>query len=87
MTYWFMTWAGQTGVSAGASGSIYGLMGVYLYLIMRRAIEPEVSKGLLTMIGISVLMSILDPRINLIAHLGGLFTGFLLTGLLLRPKE
>src|SRR5690606_39360544 len=65
---------------------IYGLMGVYLYLIIRRAIEPEVSKGLLAMIGISVLISILDPRINLIAHLGGLVTGFLLTGILLRLK-
>jgi rhomboid protease GluP len=86
LTYWFMTWSGQSGVSAGASGSIYGLMGVYLYLIIRRAIEPEVSKGLLAMIGISVLISILDPRINLIAHLGGLVTGFLLTGILLRLK-
>jgi len=38
------------------------------------------------MIGISVLISILDPRINLIAHLGGLVTGFLLTGILLRLK-
>ncbi|MEW9033470.1 MAG: rhomboid family intramembrane serine protease, partial [Planifilum fimeticola] len=82
MTYWYMILFGQTGVSAGASGSIYGLMGVYLYLIIRRAIEPEVSKGLLAMIGISVLISILDPRINLIAHLGGLVTGFLLTGIL-----
>jgi len=87
LTYWSMTWSGYTVVSAGASGSIYGLMGVYLYLIIRRAIEPEVSKGLLAMIGISVLMSILDPRINLIAHLGGLITGFLLTGILLRPKR
>jgi rhomboid protease GluP len=87
MTYWYMILFGQTGVSAGASGSIYGLMGVYLYLIIRRAIEPEVSKGLLAMIGISVLISILDPRINLIAHLGGLVTGFLLTGILLRPKR
>lgn len=87
LTYWFMAWSGQSGVSAGASGSIYGLMGVYLYLIIRRAIEPEVSKGLLAMIGISVLLSILDPRINLIAHLGGLVTGFLLTGILLRPKR
>jgi rhomboid protease GluP len=87
MTYWYMIWFGQTGVSAGASGSIYGLMGVYLYLIIRRAIEPEVSKGLLAMIGISVLISILDPQINLIAHLGGLVTGFLLTGILLRPKR
>lgn len=87
MTYWYMILFGQTGVSAGASGSIYGLMGVYLYLILRRAIEPEISKGLLVMIGISVVMSILDPRINLIAHLGGLVTGFLLTGILLRPKQ
>src|SRR5690606_29451007 len=86
LTYWFMTWSGQSGVSAGASGSIYGLMGAYLYLIIRRAIETKVSTGRSVMILVYHLINIPDQRTNLVDLLVGLVSGFLCTGFLLRLR-
>ncbi|SMO62404.1 rhomboid family intramembrane serine protease [Melghirimyces algeriensis] len=77
------------GISAGASGSIYGLFGVYAYLVLfrRGAMDPNTGKGFLALIGINLLLSFFVPSINLIAHLGGLVSGFLLAGPLLRRRK
>jgi len=76
-------------ISAGASGSIYGLFGVYVYLFLFRkgSMDPDTGKGLLALVGINLLLSVMDPSINLIAHLGGLISGLLLAGPLLRLKK
>ncbi|EGK12063.1 rhomboid protease GluP [Desmospora sp. 8437] len=79
---------GEVGISAGASGAIYGLLGVYVYLFLfrRGSMDPDTGKGLLALVGINLVISILTPTINLTAHLGGLVAGFLLAGPLLRRK-
>jgi rhomboid protease GluP len=80
---------GTASISAGASGAIYGLFGVYLYLILfrRGAIDPDTGKGFIALVAINILYSLFVPNINLIAHLGGLFAGILLAGPLLRMKQ
>jgi rhomboid protease GluP len=80
-------WLDYSVITAGASGSIYGLFGVYLYLYWRRLIDPETGKGLVALVGINLLISLFQPNINLAAHLGGLLSGFLLTEPLLRLRR
>ncbi|GGA38228.1 rhomboid family intramembrane serine protease [Kroppenstedtia guangzhouensis] len=79
---------GEVGISAGASGAIYGLLGVYVYLFWfrRGSMDPETGKGLLALVAINLVISLLTPTINLMAHLGGLVAGFLLAGPLIRRK-
>lgn len=75
-------------ISAGASGAIYGLFGLYVYLYFRarRYVDSDTGKGILVLVAINLLFS-LGQGIDLAAHLGGLISGFLLTSLLLRrPK-
>ncbi|OYD08888.1 rhomboid family intramembrane serine protease [Paludifilum halophilum] len=82
-------WMKAAVISAGASGAIYGLFGVYvyLYLFRRGSIDPETGKGLMVLLAINIVFSLFDPRINLVAHLGGLLAGMLLAGPLLRMKR
>jgi rhomboid protease GluP len=65
-------------VSAGASGAIFGMYGVFLALLTTKFIEEAKRKALLTSIGIFVvynLMNGLKGNIDNAAHIGGLFGG------------
>lgn len=68
----------------GSSGSIFGLFGFYAAIIMFRKhwISREHSNMILALLAISLLMSFLQPEINLTAHLFGLLAGFLIGALL-----
>lgn len=68
-------------VSAGASGSLFGLLGVFLYLIHRRPhiITPQGRKSILQLVGINLLITVAVPKISVTAHLGGLIIGYLLS--------
>lgn len=74
-------------VSAGASGSLFGLLGAFLYLIHRHKemITPEGRKSLLSMLGINLLLTFAVPSISVTAHLGGLIMGYLLSYVFIRP--
>ena len=74
-------------VSAGASGSLFGLLGAFLYLIHRHKemITPEGRKSLLSMLGINLLLTFAVPSISITAHLGGLIMGYLLSYVFIRP--
>lgn len=67
-------------MSVGASGSIYGLLGIYMYLYFFRKglLHPDVGKGLFALVVINLVFSMLWPQINLAAHLGGFIGGMLL---------
>ena len=75
-------------ISAGASGAIYGLFGMYLYLYWRAKhyVDAETGKGILALVVVNLLLS-LGQGIDLAAHIGGLFGGFLLTSLFLRHRR
>lgn len=68
-------------ISAGASGSIFGLYGIFLALLLFKHIEKEQRKPLLVSILIFVgynLVYGMKDGIDNAAHIGGLVSGFLL---------
>ncbi|MDP9227182.1 MAG: rhomboid family intramembrane serine protease [Actinomycetota bacterium] len=65
----------------GASGAIFGVIGVLLvYLFKRRdsAAMAQFLRGLVVLIGINFLIPFVYPGIDVYAHLGGLASGVLL---------
>lgn len=64
----------------GSSGAIFGLFGYYaaIVLLQRRAMARQDSQTIMTIAVISVIMTFLQPNINITAHLFGLLSGFLL---------
>ncbi|MEC1666968.1 rhomboid family intramembrane serine protease [Bacillus mojavensis] len=73
----------------GASGAIFGLFGVYLFMVLFRKelIGQDNSKMILTLLAFAVLMSFINSNINMMAHLFGLCGGFLLSFLCVQKKE
>lgn len=73
-------WHGSEFVSAGASGAIFGLYGVFLALLTTKLIPQSVRKGLLQSIGIFVVYNLVygagKQGIDNSAHLGGFISGF-----------
>lgn len=68
-------------ISAGASGSLFGLFGAFLYLIHRHKnmITPEGRKSILSLLGINLVLTLVVPSISITAHIGGLIIGYLLS--------
>jgi rhomboid protease GluP len=78
------------GLSAGASGAIFGLMGALIaFLLRRREMLTPYAKSLLGQLvlwaGINVVFGFSTPGIDNAAHLGGCAAGFL-CGLMLQGK-
>lgn len=73
-------------ISVGASGAVYGVYGAFLYiaLLLRHLMDESSRKTLYSLLIIGVIYSLLVPKINLAAHVGGLVGGFLIYGLLVR---
>lgn len=67
----------------GSSGAIFGLFGIYLAIVLLRKdlMSRENSQVILTMAVIGVIMTFLQPHINVIAHIFGLISGFILGSL------
>jgi rhomboid protease GluP len=66
-------------VSAGASGAIFGVLGMYLGLTLTNFFPKEqrknIIKSLSTFAIINIIMAISIPTIDNVAHIGGLLTG------------
>ena len=73
-------------ISAGASGSLFGLLGAFVYLIHRKPhmMTSEGKKSILKLVGINVLITVLVPNISATAHFGGLISGYLLSYLFIK---
>ncbi|MFN8277178.1 MAG: rhomboid family intramembrane serine protease [Chitinophagales bacterium] len=68
-------------VSAGASGAIFGLYGVFLALLTTNFIEREARQALLASIGLFVVYNLIygmKGGVDNAAHLGGLCSGLLI---------
>lgn len=68
------------GISVGASGGIFGLMGALLAfaIIERNKINREYTIGLLKTIGINLVIGLLVINIDNAAHIGGFLGGIIL---------
>jgi rhomboid protease GluP len=65
-------------ISAGASGAIFGLYGVFLAMLTTNFIEPNARKALVSSIGLFIgynLLNGLRGGIDNAAHIGGLLSG------------
>ncbi|NTS42496.1 rhomboid family intramembrane serine protease [Flavisolibacter sp. BT320] len=75
-------WHGAATVSAGASGAIFGLYGVFLALLSTKLIPQTVRKALLQSIGVFVVYNLVygagAKGIDNAAHLGGMISGLVL---------
>lgn len=70
-------------ISAGASGSGYGLMGLYLGLIIKRdpLIDKVTKNWVLNLIWMNIIYTFTTPNISISGHMGGIISGTILAWL------
>jgi len=80
-SYWFQS---DQYIGAGASGAIYGVYAAYIFLALFRKDIMNYSsrKTIQTIVIIGVIYSIIVPRVDLWAHLGGFAGGFVIMALI-----
>ncbi|MGW4482636.1 rhomboid family intramembrane serine protease [Amycolatopsis sp. NPDC004368] len=71
-------------VSGGASGALFGLMGCYAVIVVKLKLNPS---GLLITLAINAYVTFAIPGISILAHVGGLITGALVSVALLYAPE
>lgn len=71
------------GIHTGASGAIYGILGFYVYLYLRKLMDPKTGKGLLVLIAINLLFDLDTAFIHLLA----LACGCLLTSIMIEIRR
>lgn len=78
---------GRTSVSAGASGAVFGLIGIYAVILLKSRSRLDRATVLRVVFGVTlaVLPGFYNKGISLTAHLGGLFAGIFL-GLTVKEK-
>ncbi|MFA1822573.1 rhomboid family intramembrane serine protease [Virgibacillus oceani] len=72
-------------VHVGASGSVFGLMGIYIFMVAFRKhlIDPGSSQMITIIFVIGIIMTFLRPNINIYAHIFGAVAGFAIAPVIL----
>ena len=75
-------------VSAGASGAVFGLMGVLVWMLLKNRGTVGRIRGqrIFLMVGLSLYFGFASSNVDNFAHIGGLITGFLAAILLNRRR-
>lgn len=81
------TGQGELVVSAGASGAAFAVIGALLYVLIRKSgrLETITVQRLAFMALLSLYYGFSSAQVDNAAHIGGLFSGFLLTVILFHP--
>lgn len=89
VSLWWDIIRGQSAVSAGASGAVFGLMGALLYVVIanRGRLGRLSGRGMLFMVVLSLYFGFTSTGVDNSAHIGGLVSGFVLAVILYRPKK
>jgi len=79
LSYWQMVRSEDYAVAAGASGSIYGIVGalVWIVILHKGKYETLTGKGLLVMIALCLYYGVTTGDVDNWGHIGGLIMGFL----------
>lgn len=75
-----------TYIHIGASGAIFGILGFFLYLALLKKndlTDTEINT-IYTLTGIAVIMTFIQPNINIVGHITGLLAGLAFTPLFWR---
>ena len=67
----------RNGISAGASGAVFGLLGAYLVAALYGFLTRAGLQNILLSIVINLVYGFLNRRINMAAHVGGFIAGLL----------
>lgn len=74
--------------SVGSSGAIFGIFGAFAALVYyTRRTMPQLKRIIMPIIIISVIITFIQPNVNIASHLGGLVTGFLIGLSYFSPKH
>lgn len=70
-----------TYIHIGASGAIFGILGFFLYLALfkKKYLNATEINTIYTLTGIAVIMTFIQPNINIIGHITGLLAGLALS--------
>ncbi|WP_181350156.1 rhomboid family intramembrane serine protease [Thalassobacillus sp. CUG 92003] len=73
----------------GASGAIFGIFGVYVFMVVYRKnlIDQTNSQIVMTIFIIGLVMTFVQPNINILGHLFGFIGGFAIAPLVLRNAQ
>ena len=84
---WFML-KGSYGISGGASGAVFGVVGALLVIVIRNKgrLEDLSSRQLMLFAGLSIYHGVTSAGIDNMAHVGGFAAGVLLALLLYRKR-
>lgn len=74
---------GDVHMAVGASGAVYGVFGAYLYLALVRkgSLDEASRKTVYSILIFGLIYSIISPRIDIWAHVGGCIAGFAMLGI------
>lgn len=79
--------SGNYSLAAGASGAIFGLVGVYVAIAMIPELRRFVSvRNIVIMLVVNIAYGVSNRSINLTAHIGGLITGTIMAYIMLRSR-